>query len=128
MKLALHLGELPEALAAAITCDKERALASELMGRGEAALVASDGDHVAAYAIFGQDADNMLTVYAARALRGFIAKAAMQGLFGAAQIAGVPVRVHTEKVRAMARMMGADLAVAAKDMDGLPMGVFANGL
>lgn len=107
---------------------KEADLVRELMARDDTgALVISDAGQMLGYAVIGVDLDEMVTVYAARAVKSMMAKAAMIGIFGAAQVFGKPVRVHTEKVRAMARMMGANIAVAADDMDGVPMGIFAHG-
>ncbi|WJS83883.1 hypothetical protein [Paracoccus sp. TOH] len=74
--------------------------------------------------MFGEDDGHMLTIFAARAVSGFMAKAALTGLFGAAQVLGQPLRVHTTKVRTFAKMMGAGRASVAIDGDGIPMGVF----
>jgi hypothetical protein len=123
MNLQIAKGEFPSAMLAQIEAG-EAALVVELMQRGEVALVVSEGGKLAGYAVFGFDEGGMVTVYAARSFNSFLARAAMLGIFGAAQIIGAPVRVHTEKLRAMARMMGADKALAALDGDGLPMGVF----
>lgn len=125
MKLQVLTGEFPETLLAGIEAG-EAVLIRELMERGEVALVATDGETLAGYAVFGFDLDNMVTVYAARACNGFLAKAAMIGIFGASQIIGAPMRVHTEKLRAMAKMLGAQIAIPARDTDGVPMGIFGN--
>lgn len=79
------------------------------------------------YAVMGFDNSDMVTVYAARSVNSVLARVAMKAIFGAAQVIGAPLRVHTDKLRAMARMMGAGDAVACFDADGLPMGVF-NGV
>lgn len=124
MKLAIHtdsfpasnMGELPEA-----------DLVAELMARGDtAALVATDGEALMGYAVFGFDADQIVTVYAARSMGGMLTRAALVGIFGAAQVMGAPVRVHAEKVGrgvAMARAMGAQVVSHARDLDGIPMAI-----
>lgn len=120
----MHLGAAPAALLARLQGD-EAATVAELCDRDDTrALIVRDGEKLVGYAVFGLDRNDMLTVYAARSFTHWLAKAAMQAVFGAAQIMGAPVRVHTEKVRAMARMMGADDAIAGFDLDGVPMGVF----
>ena len=123
MKLVLAR-VFPARLAMQLPLSEGRAV-GELLARGDTVLMlATDGDKLQGYACFGLDADGMLTVYAARAMAGLSVKLAMQALFGAAQVIGAPVRVHTEKVKAMAKMMGAKLAFDGIDGDGLPMGVF----
>lgn len=103
----------------------EAALVAEVSGRADtASIVLRQGGAVIGYAVFGLDVSDMVTVYAARAWRSMVARATMQGIFGASQVLGVPLRVHAERVRAMARYMGATNAVAAIDGDGIPMGLF----
>lgn len=124
MRLALHKGPMPAELAAQLPAD-EAAACAELAERGDMTLTVTEEDgQLAGYAVFGMDQGDLLAVYKARAIRGFVTRAAMMGLFGAAQIAGTALRVHTDKVEAMARMMGAKVSFRARDGDGLPMGVF----
>ena len=72
----------------------------------------------------------MVAIYAARALEkgGWLAKAALSGIFGAAQVAGKPLRFHLEDFRgraaAAARMIGAADFLHLLDGDGVPQGVF----
>lgn len=122
IKFALYCAEI----AADILADlPERDLVCELMQRDDTrALIVTEAEKLLGYAVFGSDDDGILTVYAARAISGLMARAAMVGMFGAAQIMGAPLRVHTERVAAMARMMGAGSFASAFDSDGIPMGVF----
>jgi muconolactone delta-isomerase len=123
MKIGLERTLAPD-LAAQLEA-QEAIEIGELSARGDCQVMTLiEGEKLAGYAVFGLDRGDMLTVYMARATAGYIAKAAMMGLFGAAKIAKVPVRVHTQKVAAMARMMGAPSFLPAIDGDGLPMGVF----
>ena len=92
-----------------------------------ATIIVREGNSLVGYACFGFDDDDMVTVYAARSVNSFLAKAAMKAFLGVSQIVGQPLRVHSEKVAAMGRMMGADFAMMARDMDGLPMGIFSRG-
>lgn len=80
-----------------------------------------------AYAIVGPDDGGMVTIYAARSWLTGLGAMAIKSLFGASHIMGQPLRVHTERLRTYARMLGADNALEAIDGDGLPMGVFFNG-
>lgn len=126
MKLQIVQVDFPADLLAMLD-PQEGDLIRELMARGEVALIATDDDGaLVGYAVFGFDAGDMVTVYAARSRNNLMARAAMMGIFGAAQVIGRPVRVHTEKLRGMARMMGAQIALPARDGDGVPMGIFRN--
>lgn len=103
----------------------EAELVAEVSARSDtASLVIRQAGAVIGYAVFGRDAADMVTVYAARCWANMVARAAMAGIFGAAQVIGSPLRVHTEKLRVMARFIGAKDAIAAIDGDGLPMGIF----
>lgn len=111
--------------------DAERQAVAEAADRPETStLLVRQGDKLAGYAIFGRDDSGMVAIYAARALdrTGFLAKAAITGLFGAAQVLGHPLRFHAEtldaRLRATARMMGAQSVVSALDADGIPQGIF----
>lgn len=110
--------------------DDERGLVDQVAARSDtASLLVTDGaGRLVGYAVIGFDASDMVTVYAARSLNHMLARAAMTGIFGAAQIIGRPLRVHTERLRVLARMLGATQALACLDGDGLPMGVFSDGV
>lgn len=124
MKMGICDGDFPAELLVQLATDEAR-LVQELTGRGDTvSLTVTDGARLVGYAVMGWDDADMVTVYAARSLNHFLARAAMMGIFGAAQIMGAPLRVHTEKLRAMARMLGAEKALAALDGDRVPMGVF----
>lgn len=104
---------------------EEVELVADVSARSDtASLVLRQAGAVIGYAVFGWDAAEMVTVYAARCWNNMLARAAMMGIFGAAQVAGSPLRVHADKLRTMARYMGAKDAFAAIDGDGIPMGVF----
>lgn len=103
----------------------EAELVAEVSARSDTmSLIVKQAGAMIGYAIFGFDATEMVTIYAAKSKDSILAKAAMIGLFGAAQVVGKPLRVHTQKIRAMAKTMGAERAFACVDGDGLPMGVF----
>lgn len=123
--MTANRGPFPADLMTAFNAD-EIALVNEVSARSDTASLIIQGDdgHLLAYAVIGADLGGMLTVYAARAFNSIVAKAAMMGLLGAASVMGKPVRVHTDRVQAMARMMGAEEALNCLDGDGLPMGVF----
>ena len=91
-----------------------------------ASLIVTDGDTggLLAYAIIGTDIGGMVTVYAANVFLPGLGKYALTALLGASKVVGKPLRIHTDKVQAMAAAMGAKEAFAAVDLDGLPMGVF----
>lgn len=89
-----------------------------------ACLILRQGGKLIAYAVMGFDDSDMVTVYAARSSGHTMGRIAMKAIFGAAQVIGAPLRVHTDKLRAMARFFGATDALACLDGDGLPMGVF----
>lgn len=124
IRLAIHLDTFP---APHLDGLDEAALVADLLARGDtAAMVATDGDSLLGYAVFGWDADQMVTVYAARSFGGLLTKAALSGIFGAAQVVGAPVRVHADRVArgvAMARAMGAQVVTSGADMDGIPMAI-----
>lgn len=123
MRIELHAYVAPAELLQRLE-GSEAAAVRDLVERGEKALLVRDGEKLVGYAVFGLDVTDMLTVYAARSFNHVMTGVAMRAVFGAAQIIGAPVRVHTEKVRAMARMMGAPDAIAGADIEGVPMGVF----
>ena len=110
----------------ALLGEAEASIVAEVSARPETvSMIIRDGVKLLGYAVYGlDDGGKMVIVYAARSFSSFVAKAAMTGIFGAAQVLGVPMRVHTDKLRSMARMMGASQVVAALDGDGLRVGVF----
>lgn len=127
MKIEMFAGQMaPDFLTfIARTDPTEAAIVAELSGREDTiSLLVTDSEKMVGYAVFGFDVDDIITVYAARSVNHFLTKCAMRAYFGAAQVLGVPVRVHTEKVRQMARMMGATDFLAALDGDKVPMGIF----
>jgi len=63
-------------------------------------------------------------IYAARTFGGMMAEMALKAFFGAAQVLGKPLRVHTDKLHAFARIIGAEKYMAEIDADGKPQGVF----
>lgn len=123
------LGEAMPGDLLALLGEDEAAIVAEVSARPDTvSMIIRDGVKLLGYAVYGLDDEGkMVIVYAARAFSSFVAKAAMQGIFGASQVLGVPMRVHTDKLRSMARMMGAGSVVAALDGDGLRVGVF-NGV
>lgn len=128
MKLSCIRGGFPADLLAELP---EAETVAEVAARSENAclLLQDDAGALLGYAVFGLDLDGMLAVYAARALGGgWVARAAMAGLFGAAQVIGSPLRFHLDdwqgRMKAAARMMGADIAEGILDGDGVRQGVF----
>ena len=88
-------------------------------------IFAQNGENLIGYVVFGkEEGGDILVVYAARALVSGLGPMMMRQLLGVAEVLGQPLRVHTDKVRAMARIMGADVAIEARDVDGLLHGVF----
>lgn len=128
MKIALCPGELPAPILGQLAA-AEADLAREVSAREDTAslIVTGDDGTLQGYAVIGFDDNDMATVYAARSVNSMLARIAMQGIFGAAQVMGAPLRVHDlrGKLRAMARMMGATDILHCLDGDGLPMGVFS---
>lgn len=124
IRLQIHLGDLPADLLADLP---EAETVRELAARADtAALVATDAGKLLGYAVFGWDADNMVAVYAARSVAGLLTRAALTGIFGAAEVMGAPVRVHADKLArglAMARGMGASVCTHAQDMDGVRVAI-----
>lgn len=127
----LVAGAMPPELVAGLPDPAERAHVADVSGRDDTAtlLVRDRAGELVGYAVIGRDEAGAVAVYAARAIGGgFIVKAALVGLFGAAQVIGAPLRFHVEdmrgRLRAAARMMGAPDFSAALDADGIPQGVF----
>lgn len=91
-----------------------------------AALIVTEGQggKLLAYAILGMDEGGMVVIYAANTFLTGLGKMALQALLGASEVLGAPLRVHSEKVQAMARAMGASEALETLDAEGIPMGVF----
>lgn len=116
--------EMPGAILSQLKPD-EADLVREVSAREDTvSLLVTDGDRLVGYAVMGFDDSKMVTVYCARSVNHLLARAAMAGIFGAAQVMGAPLRVHREKLKALAAAMGAKEALACLDGDGIPMGVF----
>lgn len=125
MQLETFSGALPADLLALLEA-KEADIVAEVSARDDTySFIIRDGVALLGYGVFGLGkGDDMVIIYAARSFNSFATKMAMMGLFGAAQVLGVPVRVHTDKMRTMARMLGAERFMEALDGDGLRVGVF----
>lgn len=87
-------------------------------------VVDLDKNSLFAYAVIGPDDVGMFMIYAARTMGGLMAEIALRSFFGVAQVLGKPLRVHTDKMKAFARVIGATDFEAMVDGDGLPQGVF----
>lgn len=125
MKARLISTALPPEILAQLEA-KEAEGAAAVSARSDTfSIIAQDGEKLLGYAVFGKDEGGIVAVYYARSCVPIFGPMIMKQLFGAASILGVPVRVHTEKVGAMARVMGAKVAIEAVDADGIPQGVFA---
>jgi len=125
-RVGVQLEPVPDTLVSDLE-EEERGLILRTSARDDTATVlvtGGDTGALLAYAVFGQDEGDMLTIYAARCLVPGLGPMALKSFLGVAQITGTPMRVHTERVQAMARAIGATSAMDAIDGDGLPMGVF----
>jgi len=121
---------IPEQYRAQITDATELERIDHLTERSDVATLTIEDTKqgtLAAYAFIGRDDSGMFTIYAARSWLTGLGAVAIAGLFGASKVISTPLRVHTEKLEAYARMMGADLSQVALDGDGVPMGVFSDG-
>jgi len=79
--------------------------------------------------VIGKDTADMVAVYFAKAYVGGIGPLMMKQLFGAAQVVGAPIRVHVrsvERLRAYAKMVGANVALEGRDAEGVLQGIFAH--
>lgn len=129
MQVRITQNPMPAEMAAQLGAE-EAGQVEELGARADTfTLIYGDGPKLQGYAIFGpQDEAGFFVVYMARSFLAGLAALTLRGFFGASAVAyGRPLRVHTSKLQAMARIMGADLAEMALDGDGVPMGVFGNG-
>ncbi|WP_444462088.1 hypothetical protein [Rhodobacter capsulatus] len=111
----VQLANLPEAGDLAAFLEVE---GGEMFGL----IVEDDAQNLQGYAVFALDnsePERMLAIHFARVLQSVpqLARVVLQSLIGAAQIAGVPVRMHSDRVKALARMAGA--AAFAETLDGL---------
>lgn len=114
---------LPEALIAPL--DEADLLRTVSARDDTVSLVVSDGDDkLLAHAVVGPDEDGMTTIYAARCLVKGPGTMFLRAIFGASEVLGRPLRVHTQRIDAFARAVGAETALEAVDGEGLPMGVF----
>lgn len=125
MRVQLTANPLRGELALQLEIGEARDVA-ELGARPETFTLAfSEDGKLQGYAVFEPaDADGFFVIYMARSMVKGLAGVVLKSLFGVAVTVGNPLRVHTTKLEAMARMMGADLKTMIKDADGLPMGVF----
>lgn len=121
----------PADLLATLPDQTERDRVAEVSARPDtAALIVTNCEtgEVFAYAVYGNDGGGMLAIYAARVVGGGPAtKLMFRGLLGASEVLGKPLRVHSDNVQAMARMMGAGDVLEAIDGDGVNMAVFEHG-
>jgi len=103
--------------------DKERAHVAKVSAYpGTASVVVEDADTggLHSYAVFGPDDNNMVAVYAAHVFGKGMGPAMFKQIFGASIVLGLPVRVHTERVHAFARAIGATDYFEAIDGAGKP--------
>lgn len=91
-----------------------------------AALIVTEGQggKLLAYAILGMDDGGMVVIYAANTFMNALTKISLKALLGASEVLGAPLRVHSDRVKGMARAMGASEALETLDAEGIPMGVF----
>lgn len=110
----------------ALLGEGEAELVAEVSGRADTvSLIITDAaEALVGYAVIGFDDNDMVTIYAARSFNSVVAKVAIKAIFGASEVLGVPMRVHTERLDKFARWVGAKSFRAAIDGDGVPMGVF----
>ncbi len=111
----------------------EAALVKELGDtKGNFTLTFSDGLKFLGYVVFSpEDATGYMAVFAGRAVgncyRAVLAKSVLMGLFGAASICGKPMRLHSDRLAALAAMVGADFGAIMRDLDGEKIAVLSNG-
>lgn len=91
-------------------------------------VVEDEGQNLLGYAVFALDnsePERMLAIHFARVLQSVpqLARVVLQSFIGAAQIAGVPVRMHSDRVKALARMAGAAAFAETLDSLGAPAAV-----
>lgn len=126
MKVRITVKPMEAEQLAQIEDKKESDLVAEVSARDNTyTITICEGDKLQGYAVFGSDAGGLTAVYAARSFVPVLGPMMMKTFLGVAQVTGAPIRVHTEKLKAMARTMGAKFAVAAVDADGIEHGVFA---
>lgn len=118
---------LPTEILTAIP-DEEATGATEVLGRdGNVAIVGTQDGKPLFYAVLGLDEIGALAAYYVRTFVPFLGPMLAKQIFGAAQVSGVPVRVHSDtldRARAMARTAGARVICEAKDGDGVPLALF----
>lgn len=122
-KTIVGRGNIPPQYAAKLTQEERELLATVTAYESTVTIYVLDADHdeLFAYGVFGQDDQDTFTIYAANTYAPQVAKLALRSFLGAAQVMGKPLRVHTEKVAAMARLMGAENFTDGLDLDNLPM-------
>jgi len=107
--------------------DGEAVLVLDVSARPDTrAIYVEDGDTGAlvAYAIVGPHDSGDFLVFAAHVFVNGIGKTMLAALFGASKILGKPMRVHSNKISAMARAIGAPEFAETLCGNGLPQGVF----
>lgn len=125
MKVRITANPMDAVNIAQISDTKERDLVAEVSAReGTFTITVCNGEKLLGYAVCGKDQGDVLAVYAARSFVPVLGPKIMKSFLGAAQVSGTPIRVHTEKVQAMARAMGAGVAMEGIDAEGIPHGVF----
>lgn len=103
----------------------EAELVAEVSGRADTvSLIITDAAKLVGYAVIGFDDQDMVTIYAARSFNSVVAKVAIKAIFGASEVLGVPMRVHTERLDKFARWVGAKSFREVLDGDGIRQGVF----
>lgn len=115
-----------------ITCAVERDRVATVGARPETVTVTvtdKDAGEMMAYAVIGEDAQGVLTIYAARSWIKGLGAVALKGFFQGATVVDKPLRVHADdraRIAAYAKMMGCDLTAAlpAVDANGVGQGVF----
>lgn len=130
-RFAATLAPLAAEFHAQITDRSELELVLKVGARRDTATITitnNDTGALAGYAVIGDDAADHVVIYAARTwLRGPLAAMAFKGLFGAAGVMQRPLRIHTDRLKKYAKLLGADTFAGGEDADGLPMGFFVNG-
>jgi cytochrome c biogenesis factor len=127
IKIGLAKSKLPDVVLSAIPAE-EAAGASDVLARdGNTAIVGMQGDSPLFYAVLGVDEIGAVSAYYVRTFVPVMGPMLAKQFFGAAQVSGRPIRVHSDTMKramAMARAAGADLAGMATDGDGVPLGIF----
>ncbi len=130
LRITSTLADLPEHHRDQLDNPGELDNLDTLQARNDTALLLiedTDTGRVLAYARLGLGDAGEVVIYAARSWLTGLGKMALMGLFGTATAVNKPMRVHAEKLRTYARMMGAEHMFDAWDGDGIPQGVYHGG-